>query len=127
MTYSGFMPTFAVTLAFFLFGLNPASAQEFMSKKEMLATIPGATLYGVSNSDGKTKWAQAYSKGRKKGKISGVFGEDKYEATWQVKGDMWCEDWGSGKGCFKFVRVSDKNLQVYKEGTKKLKNHWKIK
>ena len=105
---------------------NMASAQEFMTQKELLATIPGATAYGIANSDGKTQWAQAYGKGRKKGKIAGNFGGDTYEAKWFVDGNQWCEDWGSGSGCFQFVRISDKELQPYKNG--QLQKHtWKIK
>ena len=95
-----------------------AQAQDFMTQKELLATIPGSTVSGIANSDGKTPWAQAYGKGRKKGKIAGNFGGDTYEAKWFVDGNQWCEDWGSGSGCFQFVRLSEKELLPYKNGQK---------
>ncbi|MCL6285359.1 hypothetical protein M3P21_17655 [Ruegeria sp. 2012CJ41-6] len=105
---------------------SAAQAQAFMTQKEILATIPGSTAYGIANSDGKTQWAQAYGKGRKKGKIAGNFGGDAYEAKWFVDGNQWCEDWGSGSGCFQFVRISEKELQPYKNGQKQ-KHIWKLK
>ena len=103
-----------------------ASAQEFMTQKELLATFPGSTLSGISNTDGKTPWAQAYGKGRKKGKIAGNYGGSTYEAKWYVDGDQWCEDWGSGSGCWQVVQTSAKEFQMYKDG-KPLKNPWKMK
>lgn len=127
MTFRNFIAYSAFALLAVVTGAEKVEAQEFMSQQELLATIPGATLYGVSSQDGKTKWAQAYGKGRKKGKIAGVFGKDKYQAKWWVKDDMWCEDWGSDKGCWKMVRDGDKQLQAYKEGTKKVKYPWNIK
>lgn len=104
-----------------------ALAQDFMSQKQILATIPGATLYGVSSSDGKTKWAQAYSKGGKKGKINGVWGDKQYKANWYVKGDTFCEKGSDYDSCWNIVRVDEKTLQAYKKGGKKTKNPWYIK
>jgi hypothetical protein len=93
-------------------GTLPAQAQDFMSKKDLQATIPGATLYGISAQDGKTRWAQTYSKGRKQGKIAGTWDGAPYSAKWTIKGDMWCEEWDGGSGCWKIVQTSAKTLQA---------------
>ena len=105
---------------------NSASTQEFMTQKELLATIPGGTLSGISNSDDKTRWVQNYGKGRKKGKIAGLFGKEQYKSKWFVKGNKWCEDWGTGNGCWDVERVGEKELRGYVDG-KPLKNSWMIK
>ncbi len=120
------LKTIWIAGAFFVAIAGAAQAQNFMTQKELLATIPGSTLYGISNNDGKTQWAQAYGKGRKKGKIAGNFGGDKYEAEWFVDGNQWCENWGSGSDCWQFVRTGNKELQPYKGG-KPLKYPWKMK
>ena len=46
-------------VAFWLMTPTMATAQSFMSQEELLATIPGGQVSGISNSDGKTRWAQA--------------------------------------------------------------------
>ncbi|NVO54551.1 hypothetical protein HW561_01950 [Rhodobacteraceae bacterium B1Z28] len=97
-----------------------------MTKKELLATFPGSTLYGISNADGKTPWAQAYGKGRKKGKIAGNHGGDTYEATWFVQDDLWCEESENYSSCWQVVQTGDKEFQVYKDG-QPMKNRWKMK
>ncbi|WP_170331608.1 hypothetical protein [Ruegeria arenilitoris] len=102
-----------------------AQAQDFMSQKELLATIPGATVRSVSNQDNKTPWVQAYSSGRKKGKLAGNFGGDTYDGEWYVDGDAWCEKTGDWTGCFQFVRISEKELQPYKDGRPR-KHTWKL-
>jgi hypothetical protein len=43
-----------------------AFAQDLMSKSEPLAILPGSIVRSISNQDDKTRWAQAYSTGRKK-------------------------------------------------------------
>ena len=56
-------------VAFVAFGfMTPtmATAQNFMSQEELLATIPGGQVSGIANSDGKTRWVQAYSKVRRR-------------------------------------------------------------
>ena len=64
---------YLLAIAAVLMSTQFAAAQSFMTNEELLATIPGHTLYGISNSDGKTQWAQTYSayKGRKKGTVAG--------------------------------------------------------
>jgi hypothetical protein len=108
---------------------SSTSAQQasFMTQSELLATIPGATLYGISSNDGATPWVQAYSSGGKKGIISGLWNEDPYQARWYVKDDMWCETGNEYDTCWSVVKVSDKQLQAYKEGGEKTKNPWNIR
>ena len=75
--YSKFKATFCpvMALAVLLIGPVPAHAQEFMTQSELLATLPGSQISGVSSRDDKTPWVQAYSKdnGSKKGLISGIW------------------------------------------------------
>lgn len=100
-----------------------------MSQKELLATIPGGQISGVSNQDGKTKWVQAYSKANKKkrGVLSGLWGgKDKYEGEWFVQGDQWCEKGSWGEKCWSIERVGSKKLRIYENGVPK-KNTWKLK
>ncbi len=113
-------------LAGFLFLASTAQAQEFMTQKELLATIPGNTIYGISIQDDKTRWIQSYGKGRKKGKIAGVYGKEQYKAKWSVKGNLWCEDWGDGGACWNIERVGAKSLRMY-NGGKPQKRLWKLK
>ena len=122
-----FMAVMAAALLFF--APQTAQAQEFMTQKELLATIPGNQLSGTSNQDGKTPWVQAYSKASKgkKGLLNGLWNnKDKYQSEWYVKGDQWCEKWDSGEGCWQVERVSAKKLRAYKNG-KPLKNTWNLK
>ena len=118
----------AIATAALLTSTQVSPAQTFMSEKELLATIPGQTLDGLSNQDGKTKWAQTYSaaNGRKKGIIAGNFGGEKYDAKWYVKKGQWCEDWGSGNDCWSMERVGAKNIRIYKDGKPK-KNFWTVR
>ena len=116
----------ALATALMLCGSIYANAQEYMTEKELLSTLPGATIYGISEKDGKTRWVQTYGKGRKKGNISGVFGKDKYKAKWSISGNVWCEDWGCGNGCWQIVRIDAKTLQPHK-GTYKSSHVLKIK
>lgn len=105
----------------------PAHAQQFMTEDELLATIPGSVIDGVSN-DG-TRWAQAYSAdkgGKKNGTINVNFGGQKGKAKWRVQDGMWCEDWGSGKACWQVERVGKKGLRMYENGTPK-KNVWQLR
>ena len=121
---SAFIASVAVLL-----GPLPAHAQNFMTQSELLATLPGSQISGVSNRDGKTPWVQAYSKanGSKKGLISGIWNKkDKYQNEWYVKGDQWCEIWDGGEGCWQIERESAKKLRVYKDG-KPLKNTWNLR
>jgi hypothetical protein len=99
----------------------------FMSQQELLATIPGATLHGTSSQDNKTKWVQAYSKGGYSGKISGLWGEEPYTSTWYVKDNMWCEKSDMFDACFTAMRVGENSLQMYNDGTEKLRNVWYIR
>lgn len=105
----------------------PAVGQDFMSKKELQATLPGATLYGISNQDKKTRWVQTYSKGKRRGSIAGLWGNEKYTSKWQIKGDLWCEEWNSGSGCWKLVLVDAKTIHPYKDGKEYTGATWNIK
>ena len=117
-----------VLVAFYLMVPTVATAQNFMSQEELLATIPGGQVSGISNSDGKTRWAQAYSKAtsKKKGVYNGLWGKDKYKGEWYVKGDQWCEKGDWGEKCWSIERVGAKELRIYDEGKPK-KNTWKLK
>ena len=104
-------------------------AQDFMTQAELLATIPGSQISGISNRDGKTPWVQAYSKANSKnrGLLNGIWNKkDKYQSEWYVKGDQWCEKWDSGEGCWSAERIRKKNLRMYKDG-EPLKNTWNLK
>ena len=119
-----FIASFAMLL-----GPVPAHAQDFMTQSELLATLPGSQISGVSNRDGKTPWVQAYSKanGSKKGLANGIWNKkDKYQITWYVEGDQWCEKWDDGQGCWQIERVSAKKLRAHKDG-KPLKNTWNLR
>ncbi|WGV15956.1 hypothetical protein [Fuscovulum ytuae] len=89
----------------------PSTAQEFMSQAELISTIPGKTIQGRSN-DG-SRWAQAYGKGSKRGKIKGVHEGSKYDAEWYVEGDKWCENWGDGQACWSVERVDERSLRMF--------------
>ena len=104
-----------------------ATAQEYMSEKDLLTTIPGSTINAKSN-DG-TPWVQAYSGykgGKKKGIIKGIFGDTKFDAKWFVQDGQWCENWGDGQACWQVERVDAKSLRMYENGKPK-KNLWKLK
>jgi len=119
----------AIASGMLLLGPLPAHAQDFMTQSELLATLPGSQISGVSNRDGKTPWVQAFSKdnGSKKGLVSGIWNKkDKYQNEWYVKGDQWCEKGDDFEGCWQIERVSAKKLRVYKNG-KPLKNTWNLR
>lgn len=110
-------------------GSTTAFAQQFMTQEELLATIPGNQLSGVSNNDGKTPWIQAYSKAtsKKNGKLNGLWnGKDKYTGDWFVEGDQWCEKGDWGQKCWSVERVGANELRVYDDG-KPGANTWKLK
>ncbi len=104
-------------------------AQVFMTQEELLATIPGGQLSGVSNNDGKTPWIQAYSKAtsKKNGKLNGLWdGKDKYTGDWFVKDDQWCEKGNWGQKCWSVERIGANEFRIYENGQPK-KNTWKLK
>lgn len=104
-------------------------AQEFMTQEELLATIPGNQLSGISNNDGKTPWVQAYSKAtrKKNGKLNGLWnGKDKYSGDWFVKDDQWCEKGDWGQKCWSIERIGSNEFRIY-EGGQPMKNTWKLK
>jgi hypothetical protein len=103
-----------------------ATAQTFMTEDELLATIPGSSIY--SKTDEGVKWAQNYGKanGKRKGAIKGVMNGDRFNSTWYVKGGLWCEDWGSGHACYGVERVDAKSLRMYR-GNDPRPNLWKLK
>ncbi len=101
-----------------------ASATEFMSKADLLATIPGRTISAKDNKG--TPWTQVYSSGKTKGTIEGDYNGKAFTAKWFVKGDQWCEDWGDGKACWDVERVDETSLRMYENGKPK-KNLWKLR
>lgn len=93
---------------------QPAVAVTFMTQKELLATIPGHSTSGKTAKG--NKWTQVYSAGGKKGTIAGMAPDGAYKAKWYVKGNEWCEDWGSGHGCWHMERVGAHSLRIYING-----------
>lgn len=94
-----------------------ASAQEFMSEEELLATIPGSTIDGKT--DKGVEWVQAYSAydgKHKKGKIAGDFQGQAIKSRWYVEHGQWCEDWGSGNACWQVEKIGKKKLRMYQDG-----------
>ena len=106
-----------------------AAAQTFMTEEEMLNTLPGAKLGGISSSDGKTPWEQTYGapeNGKSGGKGKGLWDSNAaYSFTWKVKNGQWCEYWKNGKACWEAVLIDDTTIQMYKKG-KKMSQVWKI-
>lgn len=107
-----------------------ASATEFMTEKELLSTIPGATLTGISNEDFETIWIQTYEHGDRSGTSSGFFGGSPYSSDWRVGRGLWCETWvtvsgASDMGCWRIEMVNAETLQPW-HGEIKLPNQWKI-
>ena len=96
-----------------------------MSAEDLLAVIPGATLTGISNEDFQTRWTQTYDSGGPSGSSTGTFGERAYTSQWSVRRNLWCEDWGSGSGCWRLERVDAVTIQPY-HGDRKLPNAWRI-
>ncbi|MCL6285358.1 hypothetical protein M3P21_17650 [Ruegeria sp. 2012CJ41-6] len=117
-----FSRQYALPAAFALCLAAPAGADEIMSAEDLLATIPGAVLTGISNEDGATPWVQTYGRD---GQAKGVFGARDYSSSWAVRRDLWCEDWGSGSGCWRLERVDENTIQPY-HGDRKLQNVWTI-
>lgn len=101
----------------------PLSAGEMMDTLDLLATIPGATLSGISNEDGQTRWVQSYDRD---GGAVGTFGDRGYTSNWSVRRGLWCEDWGSGSGCWRLERLDADTIQPY-HGDRKLENVWTIR
>ena len=112
------------TVAFSIAPVASAHAQDFLSKAQLLALIPGHRIDSVSK-DG-TAWFQIYSKGKSKGTIKGDFGGEAVKAKWFVTGDTWCENWGTGKACWQVEQVDATSLRMYENGKPK-PNLWKLK
>ena len=123
---SGFVTSCAVALVCLTAPI--ASARTFLSDAELLATIPGMTVY--SKTDRGTPWAQNYSASDvddvKKGAIRGIFGKRKYYAKWFVRDGKWCENWGNGQACWKVERVNSTSLRLY-NGEKPRPYLWHLK
>ncbi len=107
-----------------LFAL-PAAAGEMMTDADLLSTIPGSTLTGVSNEDMETTWVQTYETGDRRGSSSGLFGTRPYSSDWRVGRGLWCETWDSGSGCWRIERLDRDTLQPW-HGEQKLPNVWRI-
>lgn len=123
------LATVSLVLAASIAAIAPgaASAQEFMSEEELLATIPGSTIDGKT--DKGVAWVQAYSAydgKKKKGRIAGEFEGQAIESTWYVENGQWCEDWGSGNACWQVEMVGKKKLRMYLDG-KPRPNLWKLR
>ncbi|MBE1282703.1 MAG: hypothetical protein GJ676_05270 [Rhodobacteraceae bacterium] len=104
---------------------NSSAAQEFLSAEELLATIPGATLTGISNEDQKTRWVQHYQSGDRSGTAAGEFNGRSYTSQWSVRRGLWCEEWSNRSGCWRMERISETELQPW-QGARKLPNTWSI-
>lgn len=118
------------TLVLSFGAVGDASAAEFLTEKELLSTIPGATLTGISNDDLETTWVQTYEYGDRKGTSSGFFGGRPYISDWRVGRGLWCETWvsnsgGGDTGCWRIEMIDQNTLQPW-HGTRKLPNVWKI-
>ena len=86
------------------------ASANLMTDQEIVELVSGATISGISTTDGKTKWVQTYStaaEGETSGSGSGDFGGSSYDFTWNVKDGKLCENWGSGKGCWHLEMVED--------------------
>ncbi len=106
-----------------------AVAQEFMSEEETLDTFSGATISSISVSGySNTRWTQEYEEFKKRqteGIIKGDAGGKSYESKWFIRNGKWCENWGTGNGCYNLVRVDEKSIRAYDKGVP-LKNIWEI-
>ena len=105
-----------------------AIAQNFMSEQEMLDVFSGATISGIFLYDEKTRWTQEYEEikqGQTEGIIKGDTGGNPYESKWFIRKGKWCENWGTGNGCYDLVRVDEKTIRAYENGAP-LKMVWDI-
>lgn len=114
----------ATTIAMFVIGA-PIHAGEMMDAAELMRTIPGATLAGISNEDHATRWVQTYDTGETQGLGEGTFGDRPYTSIWSIRRDLWCESWSNRSECWRIERVSETTLQPY-VGQQKLPNVWTI-
>ncbi|WP_164657964.1 hypothetical protein [Tropicibacter sp. Alg240-R139] len=103
----------------------PLQAGEMMSAQELMQTIPGAILSGISNEDHTTRWVQTYGLGERSGTGEGTFGERIYTSAWTIRQDLWCESWSNRSECWRIERVNATTLQPY-VGQQKLPNVWII-
>lgn len=103
----------------------PGHAGEMMSAQDLMQTIPGATLSGISNEDYTTRWVQTYGPGETSGTGEGTFGERAYTSAWSIRQDLWCESWSNRSECWRIARVNETTLQPY-IGQQKLPNVWII-
>lgn len=105
--------------------ISPAAhATKFMTQQELLATIPGHAIHGISRKG--NAFVQVYSKGKKQGTLTGKMGDQKYAESWFVSGNHWCENWGSGHACWQVVRKDANTLQMYRNG-KPIAHLWHVK
>ena len=104
----------------------PASGP-VLTQEQLLATFPGRTASGISNSDNATPWSQTYSAepGATRGTIRGSFGGSPYPATWAVDGSQWCEDWITDSVCYTFQQAGPQTLRALEDG-QPLPNLWTI-
>jgi hypothetical protein len=119
--------TLAVAAGLVLASSMPGLAQNFMSEDELLATIPGSTIDGKTDSG--VAWVQGYSKrkgNKKSGVIKGSFDGQEINSKWFVKDGQWCEDWGSGSQCWQVERIDEKSLRMYENG-KPRPNPWVLR
>ena len=105
-----------------------AVGEQFMSEEEMVDTFSGATISGIFLYDEKTRWTQIYkeiNEGETDGEIIGDAGGKPYESKWFIRKGKWCENWGTGNGCYDLVRIDEKTIRAYEKGAP-LKMVWEI-
>ena len=111
------------------FIVSPFSvAQKFMNEEEMLDAFSSATISGIFLYDEKTRWTQIYGEikqGQTEGLIKGDAGGIPYESRWFLRKGKWCEDWGTGNGCYDLVRVDENTIRAYQNGAP-FKMAWEI-
>ena len=118
-----------LALALLIIAHPLTKAQTFMSEQEMLDTFSGATLSGITNIGySGSRWTQIYEEFKEEqteGNITGNQAGNSYTSKWFIKDGKWCENWGSGNGCYDLVLVDEKTIKAYENGTP-LKNLWEI-
>ena len=103
-------------------------AQDFMSEEEMLDTFSGVTISAVFLANKNKRWTQVYEeikKGDTEGIIKGVAGGIPYRSKWFIRKGKWCENWGTGNGCYDLVREDEKTIRAY-EKSEPFKIAWEI-
>lgn len=104
--------------------LPPPEVEGALNGYELVGLMSGASTSGNSLTTEGATWSQQYPEiplTKTRGKGQGIWNPpggptDTYDFSFQVKGNQWCEDWGSGRGCWHIVRVDDNTIQAYRNG-----------